>query len=317
MPEGHVVLKNVLFAPLTIDNNTVGIIGLANKTGGFTERDAQMASAFGEIASIALINSQMLEKLEENEKLLKAHSERLEEMVEEKTKLLRDSERLAAIGQTAGMVGHDIRNPLQAIIGDVYLAKSDVASMLESEKKESLQESLLAIEKNAEYINKIVADLQDYAKPLRPHTEVADLKAIINDLLTKNGLPESIQVSVKVTTDARKVMADSAYVKRIMGNLVTNAVQAMPNGGKLLINAYQEAGNAVITVKDTGIGIPDEAKPKLFTPLFTTKSKGQGFGLAVVKRLTEALNGTVTLESQEGKGTKFIITLPQKPENNR
>ena len=312
MPEGHVVLKNVLFAPLTIDGNTVGIIGLANKTGGFTERDAQMAAAFGEIASVALINSQMLEKLEENEKLLKAHSERLEEMVEEKTKLLRDAERLAAIGQTAGMVGHDIRNPLQAIIGDVYLAKSDVASMPEDAKKESLQESLLAIEKNADYINKIVADLQDYAKPLRPHTELTDLKTVINDLLTKNGLPESIQINVKVTKEAREVMADSAYVKRIIGNLITNAVQAMPNGGKLLINAYNEAGNAVITVEDTGIGIPDEAKPKLFTPLFTTKSKGQGFGLAVVKRLTEALNGTVTLESKESKGTKFTITLPQE-----
>jgi len=248
---------------------------------------------------------------------LKAHSERLEEMVEEKTKLLRDSERLATIGQTAGMVGHDIRNPLQAIIGDVYLAKSDVASMPEDAKKESLQESLLAIEKNVDYINKIVADLQDYAKPLRPHTEVTDLKAIINDLVEKRGLPESIKVSVRVTREARRVMADSAYVKRIMGNLVTNAVQAMPNGGKLLINAYKEADNAVITVKDTGIGIPDEAKPKLFTPLFTTKSKGQGFGLAVVKRLTEALNGTVTLESQEGKGTKFTIKLPQKPENSR
>jgi signal transduction histidine kinase len=184
--------------------------------------------------------------------------------------------------------------------------------MPEDAKKESLQESLLAIEKNAEYINKIVADLQDYAKPLRPHTEVTDLKAIINDLLAKNALPESIQVNVRVTKEARKVMADSAYVKRIMGNLVTNAVQAMPNGGKLLINAYNEAGNAVITVEDTGMGIPDEAKPKLFTPLFTTKSKGQGFGLAVVKRLTEALNGTVTLESQEGKGTKFTITLPQE-----
>ena len=99
---------------------------------------------------------------------------------------------------------------------------------------------------------------------------------------------------------------------RILGNLITNAVQAMPNGGKLTINAIAKSNSTVITVRDTGVGIPEEAKPKLFQPLFTTKSKGQGFGLSVVKRMTEALNGTVTLESQQGKGTTFTITLPQK-----
>ena len=99
MPEGHVQLKNVLFAPLTIEQRVVGVIGLANKQGGFTERDAQMATAFGEIASVALANSRMLEKLEENEKELKTYSEHLEALVEERTKKLKDSERLAAIGK--------------------------------------------------------------------------------------------------------------------------------------------------------------------------------------------------------------------------
>jgi signal transduction histidine kinase len=312
MPEGHVVLKNVLFAPLTIDASTVGIIGLANKTDDFTERDAQMASAFGEIASVALINSQMLEKLEENEKLLKAHSERLEEMVEEKTKLLRDSERLAAIGQTAGMVGHDIRNPLQAIIGDVYLAKSDVASMPEGEKKESLQESLDSVEKNVQYISKIVADLQDYARPMKPFAQTINLENIIRDLLLKNDIPKGIKASCRVENDCKQIVTDPDLLKRALGNLLTNAVQAMPEGGELDVHAFRDANDNVITVKDTGVGIPEEAKSNLFTPLFTTKSKGQGFGLAVVKRITEAMGGTVTFESQEGKGSKFTLRLPQK-----
>jgi PAS domain S-box-containing protein len=312
MPQGHVVLKNVLFAPLTIDDNTVGIIGLANKTGDFTERDAQMALAFGEIASVALINSQMLEKLEENEKLLKAHSERLEEMVEEKTKLLRDSERLAAIGQTAGMVGHDIRNPLQAIIGDVYLAKSDVASMPEGEKKESLQESLDGVEKNVQYISKIVADLQDYARPMKPFAQTINLENVIKDLLLKNDIPKGIKVSCSVENDCKQIVTDPDLLKRALGNLLTNAVQAMPEGGELDVHAFRDTNDNVITVADTGVGIPEQAKGNLFTPLFTTKSKGQGFGLAVVKRITEAMGGTVTFESQEGKGSKFTLRLPQK-----
>ncbi|MGD0995107.1 MAG: ATP-binding protein [Candidatus Bathyarchaeia archaeon] len=98
-------------------------------------------------------------------------------------------------------------------------------------------------------------------------------------------MPENVKVSVKVETEARKVVADSSYINRIMYNLVNNAVQAMPKGGKLAIHAYKEANDVVITVKDTGVGIPEGVKSKLFTPMFTTKAKGQGFGLAVIKRV--------------------------------
>ena len=95
-----------------------------------------------------------------------------------------------------------------------------------------------------------------------------------------------------------------------MVNLVNNAVQAMPNGGKLVIKVYKEANDVVIDVTDTGTGVSEALKNKLFTPMFTTKARGQGFGLPVVKRMTEALGGTVSFESQEGKGATFIIRLP-------
>ena len=311
MPDGHVQLKNVLFAPLMIEQRAVGVIGLANKPGGFNERDAEMAMAFGEIASVALANSNILEMLEENEKELKEHSEHLEGLVEERTKQLKDSERMATIGQTAGMVGHDIRNPLQAITGDVYLAKTELASTPESEEKKNALDSLQEIEKNIDYINKIVADLQDFARPLKPNVEETDLKLIIDDLLSKNSLPENVKVSVKVEVEARKVVADSTYINRIMYNLVTNAVQAMPEGGNLTMHVYKEAKDVVISVKDTGVGIPEDLKSKMFTPMFTTKAKGQGFGLPVIKRMTEALGGTVSFESQEGKGTTFMVRLPR------
>ena len=248
------------------------------------------------------------------EKTLEEYNRNLEKLVAERTKQLQDKERLAAIGATAGMVGHDIRNPLQAITGDVYLAKTELATLPDSEEKKNALESLREIEKNIDYINKIVADLQDFARPLKPHVEEADIKQIITDLLEKNGVPENVKVSVRVDADARKIVADSAYINRIMYNLVTNAVQAMPKGGKLTIHAFKDkkTNEAVLTVKDTGVGVPEAVKNKLFTPMFTTKSKGQGFGLAVIKRMTEALGGSVTFESQEGKGTEFTVTFPQK-----
>ncbi len=311
MPDGHVQLKSVLFAPLMIEQRPVGVIGLANKPGGFNKRDAEMAMAFGEIASIALANSKMLEMLEENEKELKKHSEHLEGLVEERTKQLKDSERMAAIGQTAGMVGHDIRNPLQAIAGDVYLLKEELKGMPGREEESSVVESLEGIEKNVDYINKIVADLQDFARPLDPRAEKVDLKLIIEELLAKNGLPENVKVTVKVDAAAEKIMADSTFINRIMVNLVNNAVQAMPNGGKLVIKAFKEANDVVIDVTDTGGGVPEALKKKLFTPMFTTKAKGQGFGLPVIKRMTEALGGKVSFESKEGKGTTFIVRLPR------
>jgi PAS domain S-box-containing protein len=233
-----------------------------------------------------------------------------EEQAMEAAKKLKDSERLATIGATAGMVGHDIRNPLQAITSDVYLAKTDLASIPESEEKKNLQESLEEIEKNTSYINKIVSDLQDYTRILRPVVREINLQKLTDELFAKDGVPENVKVKVKLRREASTLMSDSDILKRILVNLITNAVQAMPKGGKLSIQAYKEANDSIITVEDTGVGVPKEAKDKLFTPLFTTKSKGQGFGLAVVKRMTEALGGTVTFESQEGKGTTFILRFP-------
>jgi signal transduction histidine kinase len=243
---------------------------------------------------------------------LEERAKNLESLVEQRTKALRDSERLAAIGATAGMVGHDIRNPLQAITSDVYLAKSDMNAMPEGEEKQNLQESLIGIEKNVEYINKIVQDLQDYARPLSPAAKEIDVDAVFDDVLVKKAIPRGIKVSRKVEAGAEKVVSDPDLLKRILANLTNNAVQAMPGGGKLSVSARRAGNDLIITVEDTGVGIPEEAKSRLFTPLFTTKSKGQGFGLVVVKRMTEALGGSITFESEVGKGTKFILRFPPK-----
>ena len=254
--------------------------------------------------------NQMQTKLEESAIQLEEYASQMEELAEQRAERLKNAERLAAIGATAGMVGHDIRNPLQAIISDVYLAKTELASTADSEEKKNALESMVEIEKNIDYINKIVQDLQDYARPLNPKIEESDLNTIVNALITRNGLPKNIKVKVEISDEATKVKADSYYLNRILYNLVVNAVQAMPKGGKLTVGAHKEADDTVLLVKDTGVGIPKEIHDKIFTLMFTTKSKGQGFGLPVVRRMAEALGGTVSFESKEGKGTTFIVRLP-------
>ncbi len=226
-------------------------------------------------------------------------------------KLVRDSERLAAIGTTAGMVGHDIRNPLQAIVGELYLVKSELSSMPQSEAVASACESLAGIEKNIGYINKIVLDLQDYTRPINPVSKETDLKSLCDNAISKNGLPKNIRASSEVDPDARLLLVDPDLLTRAFQNLVINAVQSMPDGGSLSVRVYKQKDDTIIEVADTGVGIPEEVKPKLFTPLFTTKAKGQGFGLAVVKRVIEAMNGSVSFDSQEGKGSTFFIRLPR------
>ena len=150
-------------------------------------------------------------------------------------KQLQDSERLTTIGATAGMVGHDIRNPLQAITGDLYLAKTELAELPENENKRNALESLDEIQSNIDYINKIVADLQDYARPLNPLAQETNIKSVFNEILAKNGIPKNINVTVDIDGKAEKIMADPDYLKRIAANLTLNAVQAMPDGGKLTI----------------------------------------------------------------------------------
>jgi len=194
--------------------------------------------------------------------------------------------------------------------------KSDLSVVPEGEEKEGMKDSLDGIEKNIEYINKIVQDLQDYAKPIKPVFQETDTEELCEEVLFKNGVPKNIDVLCQIHKEAKKMVTDRVLLKRVLSNLVNNAVQAMADGGKLSIKAYPEASGIVITVEDTGCGIPEEMRPKIFTPLFTTKSKGTGFGLPVIKRMTEALGGNVTYESEVGKGTKFIIHLPTQKETN-
>jgi PAS domain S-box-containing protein len=262
----------------------------------------------GQLLGYRGIDRDITERKKLQEKLEK-YSKGLEILVEERTRQLQEKERLAAIGQTAGMVGHDIRNPLQAIVSELYMVKESMAQTPQGTDKQELLESITFIEEQVDYVNKIVADLQDYAKPLNPEYAVVNLADLIVSVFDAIVLPNNIELKVNVK-DNLKLKTDATFIKRAVTNLVNNAVQAMPKGGELTLTVCKRKDCVVVTVSDTGQGIPDSVKANLFKPLTTTKAKGQGLGLAVVKRLVEGLNGKVSFESEEGKGTKFLIELP-------
>jgi signal transduction histidine kinase len=242
---------------------------------------------------------------------LEQYARVLEKLITERTKRLKDSERLAAIGQTAGMVGHDLRNPLQTIMGELYLAKFDINSLPENEAKINLQESIHVIEEQAIYMDKIVSDLQAFVQPIKIDKKLTNLKELVGSVLSSSTIPSNVALQTYIEDNFPEINADSLLIKRVLINLVTNAVQAMPDGGKLtLTSKVHPQGQVSVTVEDNGVGIPEEIKPQIFTPLFTTKPRGQGFGLAVCKRVIEAHGGAISFESQEGKGAKFTIQFP-------
>ncbi len=203
------------------------------------------------------------------------HTDKLELQVKDQAGKLVDAETLSAIGKTAGMVGHDIRNPLQAIASDIYLVRTDLAGMPEGKEKDGIMESLAGVAKNVEYINKIVQDLQDYARPNAPVVKETDLEELCMEVLFKNGIPKNIDAACKINPNVKKIITDQSLLHRILSNLVNNAVQAMPNGGKLTFSAHEDANCTVIEVQDSGVGISEEVQSKMFTPLFTTKQRGR------------------------------------------
>jgi PAS domain S-box-containing protein len=219
------------------------------------------------------------------------------------------SERLAAIGQLASAVGHEIRNPLGVIKNSAYFLNM----MLKDVADEKVVKHLKILEKEVNSANLIISDLLDFARK-KPLTLVkTDLNETVKNTLSKITVPENIKVEVKLG-EISKMLLDEERVQRVCHNLILNAVQAMPEGGKLAIQTTKQDDSAKLIVRDTGVGIPKEIVPRLFTPLFSTKAKGIGLGLVICKQIVEGHDGNITVDSRVGEGSTFTVKLPIRTE---
>jgi len=268
----------------------------------------------GKLIGYVLLYKDMTER-KQMEKKLEEYSQHLEELVEKRTRQLKEtqeqlikSERLAAIGQVAAMVGHDLRNPLTGIKGATYYLKKKLGSKMDEKGMEMLE----LIEKDIEHSNEIITDLMEYSREIRLELTETTPKSIVRDALSLIEVSENIQI-LDLTQSAPKIEIDVAKTKRVFGNLIKNAIDAMPIGGKLAITSKESNANMEIAFADTGIGMTKEIMEKIWTPFFTTKAKGMGLGLAICKRIIEAHGGSISVESTVGKGTTFTVTIPIKP----
>ena len=258
-------------------------------------------------------------KAEERRKVLERkvneYSKHLKSMVELRTAQLKDAnerlvktERLAAIGELAGMVGHDLRNPLTGIKNAAYYLKKKGTTISETQAKEMLE----IIDKSINHSNKIINDLLDYAREMHLELTKYPARTLVEDAIRMIQVPDRIQIVNDVNEEVL-IWVDADKMMRVFINLIKNAIDAMPEKGTLKVTSCKTREQIKIAFVDTGTGIPKEVLPKIFSPLFTTKAQGMGFGLAICKRIIDAHEGNITLETSENKGTTFTITLPVKP----
>ncbi len=245
----------------------------------------------------------------------KKDQERLEQTIADKTNELHAAqaslvklERLAAIGELAGMVGHDLRNPLTGIKNAAYYLQAKQPTGLDDTCKKLLE----IIDRGITHADKIVSDLQDYAREMQLELVNCSPRSILQEALTAVRIPDKVKIRDN-TLDKPVIKADETKIARVFINIIKNAVDAMPEGGTLQIKSAQKDGNVEISFADTGIGMSKETLGKLFSPLVTTKAQGMGLGLAICKRMIDAHQGRITVQSVEGKGSTFTVILPIEP----
>jgi len=272
------------------------------------DKDGNVTAALEFVVDITE-KKRMQDKLTEySQKLEKLVDEKTEELKQTQAKLLK-AEKLAAIGELAGLIGHDLRNPLTGIKGATYYLKTKYTTELDATGKEMLK----TIEKAIEHANKIINDLLDYSGKLTIELTETTPKILLKDTLASTKIPARIHI-VDATKSKPKIKVDVGSMHKVFANIIINAIDAMPNTGTLTITSKTADDKVKIVFKDTGTGMSPETLSKMWIPLFTTKARGMGFGLPIAKRIVEAHGGNISLKSTLGKGTAVTITIPINPQ---
>jgi signal transduction histidine kinase len=221
---------------------------------------------------------------------------------------LRD--RLSSLGNLAATVAHEIRNPLNSISMGLQRLRGEFRPV-QDEAEYSHFIDLMRGE--VQRLNSIVEEFLLLARPLDLKFEEVRIDELLKELATLAGSYSSstkVEISIATPRDLPPAKVDRNYFKQLLLNLVLNGIQAMPEGGRLTLEAKATEGNLILTVADTGAGISKEILPRIFEPYFTTKTKGSGLGLVIARRIAEAHGGRLTAESEVGQGSRFRVSIP-------
>jgi signal transduction histidine kinase len=301
--------KSGMVIPLQHGDITHGILMVLSLDTIHDERHLRLFEGTGRQAGLALRNAELYE-------IQMNYALHLEDMVAEQTSELRSAqqllirqEKLASIGHLAASIAHEINNPLQPIVVILDDMRHDIEMNLPPDIR-----ALEIIQQSVERIRRIVAQLLDFTGKRSAGSELQPLR--INDILEgivtlNRKFFQQNKINIEANLHELPLVHGSKdKLEQVFMNLAINAQAAMPKGGTLYVNAYSEGENVVIEFIDTGHGIAPQHLDKIFDPFFTTKQDGTGLGLFVSYGIIQSHNGSITVESEAGKGTRFIIRLP-------
>ena len=273
----------------------------------------ELAHTFVQMSeSLKIKTAEIMSAKEELERLNRS----LENRVEARTRELKSAqdelikkERLAAIGQMSSVVGHEIRNPLAVINNSIYFIKTKTNAQPNPEPK--VLKHISIIESEIRQANGIIDEILGFARTRDLNPKVMSLNNYLEDLTMSFPVPPHVEMVKSFAPENPYVNMDPDEMAQAVRNLIKNGIEVMPESGKIYVRSEMvDAATVRIDVEDTGCGMPKETAEKIFAPFFTTKARGTGLGLAVVKKVADRHKGRVEVSSVVGKGTCFMIYLP-------
>jgi len=290
-----------LAVPLVVRDRAIGAVVISDTRGPrqFTPAQVERATAIANQLAVAVDNARLYEDLRRSYSDLARAQDQLVHQ-----------ERLAALGELAAVIAHEVRNPL----GVIFNSLGSLRRLSQANRDAHMLLDIVGEE--ADRLNRIVGDLLDFAKPAPPTLRPEALDRVLDEAVAAalTDARDRIAVERDVPADLPPVPIDAHLLRQAIVNVVVNAVQAMPEGGTLTVRARVDGDAAVVELSDTGCGIPDEVRHRIFEPFFTTRPTGTGLGLAIVKRIVDGHHGRVEVRARPGgSGTTFALHLPRAP----
>lgn len=297
--------RSLAFVPLVAGGRTIGVIALVEtrRKRRFSDSEVARVVAVSNVLAPAVTNARMFEDLRRSyEALAKAQAD------------LVTHERLAALGELSAAIAHEVRNPVAIIFNSLNELRRV------SRASEEATVLLGIIQEETSRLNHIVGDLLDFVRPYDAHPRLVVVEAIVQSAVdaARRAAPEcSAEAFTSVNVPSRPIFLDGTMLQQALLNLVVNAIQATPAGKRVTVDVdvVSESGreNLRCAIADEGSGIDASIAARIFQPFFTTKATGTGLGLAVVRRLAEALGGTICATARPGGGALFTLTVPLSP----
>jgi signal transduction histidine kinase len=215
------------------------------------------------------------------------------------------AERLAAIGQVAGGIAHELRNPLNVIKTSVYYLLN-----AKNPSREKTAEHLARIEKQVGMADGVITVLSNFARMPLPNVQPCPVESLLHDAVEATRIPENVEIVTEPAETGLAALGDAGQLRIVLGNLIRNACEAMPKGGRLTLGARRDNSVVELSVADTGDGIAPDILPRIMEPLFSTKARGIGLGLALARAIAHKNRGQLSVASEPGRGATFVLRLP-------